>query len=192
MPKKSKKSRSTELAVTALSYRGASKPRKLAEGNETITLALMWDQPLTASATAINTTWTMNNPSNCTDWADYASSWDEYRVLSLRVEFHPNSKFTNPTGNSYAPFVTVVDRDTSTALVSYAAAANYGSLAYRVLDDSWFVEMKMTGVKEAQFLNTQALPGAGGGIKTFCSGLSNITFGRTCAYYMVQFKDRGI
>jgi len=182
----------SEVSPNKLSYNGPIKTKADRDNNDLVTLVLIWDQALTAAGTAINSTWSFNNPSNCIDWSDYAASYDQYRVLGLQLEYCPNSTFTNPTTNTYAPIYSVIDRDTATALASYAAAANYASLATHTLDKRWSVSMRMESSAEAQFFNTQSVPGSSGGIKTFASGLSNVTFGRATAFYRVQFRGRGI
>lgn len=189
MPRRKSKRGKEEVPITSLTYKGPIQNKKDVANDDTISIVLVWDQAITAAGTVINNTWTMNNPANCVDWGDYSSSWDQYRVLGLRVAFFPNSKYTNPTTNTYAPLATVVDRDTSSSLSSYAAADNYASLKMFTLDSQWYRDMKMSGVSEAQFFNTQSVPSSGGGIKLFASGLSNVSFGRILAYYRIQFED---
>jgi hypothetical protein len=190
--KSSKKSvKRGELAPSAIVYHGPILKSLDKENTDTMTTVLLSDSAATASATAINGTFSFYNPSTAVDWSDYSSSYDQYRVLGVELHFVPNASTAN-FANSYAPIATVVDRDTSTALVSYASADNYASLEMHCLDRPWKRVWHMANVTDAQFFNTQALPSTSGAFKLFASGLSNVTYGRFICYWRVQFMGRGI
>lgn len=177
-----------ELPLTALSYKGPIFTPADRDNNDLNTLVLLQTVQMTASATVLNNVSVFNNPQNCVDWSDYSSSWDQYRVLAMEFRYVPNSENQVPA----APLFSVIDRDTSTALVSLASAANYASMVSHTLDRPWRRSMKMAGVTEAQWFNTQGLPAAGGSIKLWSSGLANVNFGTLLIYYRVQFRGRGI
>jgi hypothetical protein len=189
-PKPSKKARNDPPASTTI-YTGPTLDTANRSNIDTTTVVLWKEGGITASGTAINPVFSFGDPSGCTDWSDYSSSYDEFRVLAVSFYYSPNSFASNGASNSYAPIYSVIDRDSSTALTTYAAAANYGSLAVHSLDRKWSRTWKMNGVREATYVNTQS-PVTTGAFKFFSSGLSNVTFGRFLCVYRVQFRGRGI
>jgi hypothetical protein len=189
--KSSKKNVGGKPSISTVSYHGPIKKKSDEENTDTIVNVLCFDSAATASGTALNPTFSFYNPSNCTDWSDFSASYDQYRVLGVRLEYTPNASTAN-FANSYAPIATVVDRDTSTAIASYAAADNYASLEMHVLDRPWHREWHMETTADAQFFNTQSVPAGSGAFKMFASGLSNVTYGRFVCYYRCQFMGRGI
>jgi hypothetical protein len=180
-----------EVAISAIHYGGKIRNESDRENTETMTAVLVYDSAATASGTAIASTFSFYNPSTATDWSDFSASYDQYRVLGAQLEYVPNAATAN-FANSYAPIATVVDRDTSTAIASYAAADNYASLEMHVLDRPWKREWHMETTADAQFFNTQSIPSGSGAFKTFASGLSNVSYGRFVMYWRVQFMGRGI
>jgi hypothetical protein len=180
-----------EIPIAQVGYHGPILKRSDRENTDTATAVLVYDVSATAAGTALNPTFSFYNPNITTDWTEFAASYDLYRVLGVELHYVPNADTAN-FANSYAPIATVVDRDTSTALSTYAGADNYGSLEFHVLDRPWSRQWHMETTAESQFFNTSSPPSSSGAFKTFASGLSNVAYGRFICYWRVQFMGRGI
>jgi hypothetical protein len=129
----------------------------------------------------------------------WANLYQEYRVLSVRLEFHANFvNASNPaiTGlvldAAQATWYHVVTRDDTTPS-SYASLQNDSSLRISPLNANWFREVKMTSTAESQFTNLGSPPAVPIAIKAFIgtfAASSTITFGEFIARYIVEFRTR--
>lgn len=130
-----------------------------------------------------------NDPSGYGDWADYAAIWDEYRVLEMTLKYVPNNKYTKAT-TICLPVLTVIDRDSSGALASYGAAANFGSCEIRSLEDVFSMDCPMSGAPDDAFITTAATASTWY-FKYFATGLSNsTTYGGALVRLIVQFRGK--
>jgi len=189
--KKSKRGSSKGVTpITATSYHGPILDPAARANLDIIETTLLWDVAITGAGTAINPTFSFTNPSNCVDWSDFSSSYDQYRVLAVELDYSPNSGTRDPA-LTYTPLYVVVDRDTSTALSSVTGADQYESIKLEDLAKKWRRIWRMAQVNESTFTNTQA-PINGGAFKLWASGVSNSTYGRCLVQYRVQFMGRGI
>jgi len=129
----------------------------------------------------------------------WANLYQEYRVLSVRLEFWPNyvnalnPAFTNSNAaTAQATWYTVVTRDDTTPS-SYAGLQNDSSLRIFPLNARWFREVKMTGTAESQFTPIGSPPPIPIAIKTFIGTFAttvSVTMGEFIARYIVEFRTR--
>jgi len=129
----------------------------------------------------------------------WANLYQEYRVLSVRLEFWPNfANAVNPAftssnaGTAQATWYTVVTRDDTTPS-SYANLQNDSSLRIFPINQRWFREVKMAGTAESQFTNLGSPPAVPIAIKTFIGTFAmnpTLTMGEFIARYVVEFRTR--
>lgn len=207
--KSTKKGKKSGISSTSLVYTGPIRTVSDKQETQINTIVLVEDAAVNSSSGNITSTFAFLDPSGCVDWANAIAVWDEYRVLGLEVVYTPNSANalnTNSAALLYAPIYTVIDRDSNSALTSYAQAANYASMQTHVLDQKFSTTYKMKALNtvlnataavggEGVFLSTQkvALVTNSGCIKWFASGLTTAgNYGRVTAYYRIQFRGKGI
>jgi len=129
----------------------------------------------------------------------WANLYQEYRALSVRLEFWPNyANALNPAltnsiaANAQATWYSVVTRDDTTPS-SYASLQSDSSLRIFPLNQSWFREVKMAGTAESQFTNIGSPPPVPIALKAFIGtfpGSTTITMGEFIARYIVEFRTR--
>ncbi len=109
------------------------------------------------------------------DWASIQNVWNQFRILSMDVEFHPWNTFNMPTTNVLAPVWSVVDRGDSTALSSTNVASSYGSAKLTNPSATFERKVKMASIEEADFLPVSSSPATASRfyIKLYSSGNSN-------------------
>lgn len=151
---------------------------------------------LSSTAGGEITTVYSSDPTSTTVWSNFAGTYDRYRVLGLRVEYQPHSRY-NPYVTATATSVirqgisTVFDPDDSTALTSHAGAAVYATHKFHNLSDPWSVEGKASGKLLMQYNTTAAVPPVIFAIKLYAgTGLTaSTTYGIVILKYLVQFAS---
>ncbi len=129
-----------------------------------------------------------SQPGGATNWSDLANVFDSFRVLGMRVTFDPTLIVGGSTSTSYAPIAVVCDYNSSTALVSYAQAAQYANYAEHPGQRRWEFAAGMFGIETAVFQDT-ASPQAKFYVKLFSTGgTASVTIGRFTVDYVVQFR----
>lgn len=148
--------------------------------------------PLTSSISGvIDQVWD-NNPSGYQDWSSVAALWDEYRPLSLLIEYKPNNRYSKTTTVT-APIYLVVDRDSIGVLSSKNAIIQYESCTIRSLDDPFRKGAKAIGTTglSPQMWITTASPTASFCIKSYATGLSNsTTYGDVIVTLLIECRGR--
>ncbi len=130
-----------------------------------------------------------NNPSGYQDWTSVAALWDDYRVLSLLIEYFPYNRYSKTTTNC-KPWYSVFDRDSTGALSSLNAAVQYESCKQVSVEDPWSREIKMSDVTDAGFITT-ASPSATFCMKGYQNGYSASTsYGEFFVSMLVQVRGR--
>lgn len=203
----SKGGQNRELPMASMSYSGPVMTKADKTSYDLHTVVLVQDIAAVSIGTGImSPTFSFENPSSTQDWTNVIAIYDEYRTLAMELLFIPNMEDCLDTVNlalNHEPVYTVVDRDTNSALTSYALASNYPSMVPHSLTKRWSVTMKMKGPSleissslvsgESLWLNCQAAPLLCGSIKVISVGLSaSQTYGRFCVRYRVQFRGRGV
>jgi len=126
------------------------------------------------------------------------SSWQfrEYRVISLRVEYHPSYQGCNPlvaagTNAQCAPFWTYIDRNDASGSGALANFIDNSSIRVHTLMQPWTREAKMNETGEAQFVGTTTDFTQYYTIKYFATGLSaSTTYGTFYVRWIVEFRTR--
>jgi len=132
-----------------------------------------------------------NDVTSASDWSNFVDTWDEFRVLGLRVEFFPYNRYSKTT-TTCGPIITTIDRVDITPLSSYSTAMAYSSAKKHSLEDPWSREIRMAGIEEAAFQSTASPTNLGAQcIKTYADSLStSVKYGRMFLYFRVQFRGR--
>jgi len=158
----------------------------------TYTMVGTYESPA-ASDTSGNLTQVFgNNPSSVAGWSSLLGTFDEYRVLGMRLQFLPLE--LNGALVVQAPIAACVDYDSLTPATSYVYLAQYDSYYEASQDkaDKWHKYALMSGVENAGFTTTSS-PVNTFWIKTFSSGNTpSVNLGRWVLTYLIQFRGRGI
>jgi len=129
--------------------------------------------------------------SNAFEWSDFAGSFREYRVLSLRYEYNPNVINAVNSSINYTPVYSVVDRDDASASGSYANIVTNTSLRVFTMQRMYAREAKMESTFEAEFISVAGDPAAYFSIKNYSTGLTaSQVYGRYLVRWIVQFRTR--
>jgi len=125
------------------------------------------------------------------DFSSWAGLYREYRVLAVRLEYHPDVIGATVSTLLYKPVYTVVDRLDTSAIAAYANVESNTSLRIFTLNQPWFREAKMEDTSEADFIQVNSDSPSPFGVKFFVTGLTPSTaYGRTLGRWVVQFRTR--
>jgi len=125
------------------------------------------------------------------DFSSWAALYREYRVLAIRLEYHPDVIGASIAAILYKPVYTVVDRLDASAIAAYANVESNTSLRIFTLNTTWFREAKMEDTSEADFISVAADPASFFVCKYFATGLTATTqYGRFLYRYICQFRTR--
>lgn len=126
------------------------------------------------------------------DFADWAALYREYRVRSLRLEFHPNAinaVAANPI--LFTPCYTVVDRLDASSVASAGNIVSNTSLNIVALDVKWMRATRAQSTGEANFVQTSADSASFFTIKVFATGLTNAgVYGVFLVRWVTEFRTR--
>ncbi len=179
---------------TALVYRGPTRSVGALSSAKPITVVMCNIASLSSSAGGVLATVFDSNVQMTASpqWADYATLYSEFRLLSMDVTLTPWNKNFGVTTNVLPPFVSVIDRQSATALSSYAAAAGYvDSIKMHSSSDKVHRTVKMSGTGESDWISTASSPAAADRmyIKLYGSGFSNsIALFDYINFMVVQFR----
>jgi len=177
------------LADSAQSYAGPARLPRSSVQDVTDIMELKSVLAITSSVGGVIDTVVDNNPSGYLDWSSIAALWDDYRALSLKIEFVPYNRYSKTT-TTCKPFYWVIDRDSNGALTSVNAAAQYESAELKSIEDPWHRTAKMLGSPAAQF-KTTASPAFTFCLKAYQTGLSaSTTYGELLITLLVQVRGR--
>jgi hypothetical protein len=139
---------------------------------------------------------------NLSEYTDYWSNlYQEYRVLSVRLEFHPNFENSNSFYSSTAPifagaqgtWYTMVNRLPETP-TSYADFLNNSSLRITAFNRPFTRTAKMQNSAEADFVLSSNPPSVQMAISAFIGTFGSnevlINFGVMFARYIVELRTR--
>jgi hypothetical protein len=189
------KTNKVDISPTALVYRGPLQMPKAKQEDDTWTTQVNIINTIVSSAGGVvATVFTPGSQiQSSSDWVSLAALWNEWRVLSARVELIPWNKYNLPTATVVAPLYTVIDRQSSTALGSLASVANYNSAEAHEPSTKVIRVAKMEDPAEAEWQDTgsAASTSAQFNIKLFSSGnTATTTLYDYFNSYMVQFRGR--
>jgi hypothetical protein len=136
-------------------------------------------------------------------WTNWTNLYDEYRVLSMYLEYAPFNTFNKIAATqATASGIVVIDRDSNAALTSTASAASYSSAEVMDLDHPWLIKptgfsykspsWRMDGVNDATWITTSApVATTKPNIKMYFGGLANSsTYGLFVSHARIQFRGR--
>lgn len=153
------------------------------------TMDLFLDNTFTSDASGIALLQLSNNPSFCSNWSNLAAPFEQYRVASFSWTYEPVRTFGTAV---FAPVASCIDRDDSTALTGYSAAARYSSYELAPGQAPIHRYARASGINELGFIPCTT-PVADLWIKAYSSGNSvSSTLGRYVAKYRVIFKGLGL
>jgi len=194
MPKFPKKNvrKTSEVSPDALSYKGRVRSKPDFEQQDTTTAVLTYTGNLSSAASVINASYG-NDPSNATDWSNFAGNWQQYRVLAWELTFVPLNRYNKATTVLCNPCVVVISRQNSTGgavLTSYANAVAYESYKIHTLEDPFMKKIHMDGAGESQFLPTNSTSSVSW-MKFYADTLTaTFTYGLVVISYRVQFRGK--
>lgn len=184
--------RSTTPASFVQRYNGPYKLPGSSEQNTLYTMEMKSVLALSSSVAGVINLVVDNNPTGYQDWSSVAALWDEYRPLSLLIEFKPNNRYSKTTTVT-TPIYVLIDRDSLGALSSKNAAIQYESTKIRSLDDPYRQGVKTigtTGLSSAMWITT-ASPTATYCIKHYAESLSNsTTYGDVIVTLLIELRGR--
>lgn len=156
------------------------------------TIRLGYDQAVTTDGSGVYATVFSNSAAGAQNWTNYANTFEEYRVLAIRIEFDPVWVAGGSTAVTLTPIASVVDRNDSTALTSYGLAERYQSCK-KVPGQRRFHQMvTMASTEESDFMPTTSISPTNW-IKFYTSGnTASLTIGRMNVVLIVQFRGLGI
>jgi hypothetical protein len=192
-PRRSAKRGSTHPSGASLVYRGPYKLPGAREQNTLYTMEIRSLLTLSSSVGGVINQVFDNNPSGYQDWSSIAALWDEYRPLSIFVEYKPYNRYSKVTTVT-RPMYLVADRDSVGALGSVNAAIQYESCRVVSLEDFWSSGVKTEGALSlggTTSWTTTASPVASYCLKTYTTGLSaSTTYGDVLVTTLIQLRGR--
>lgn len=183
------------ISPTALIYRGPTQMPKAKQEDDTwVTQINIINAVASTAGGVINTVFTpASQIQSSSDWASLAALWNEFRILSVRVQLIPWNKYNLPSTTIAAPVYSVIDRSTTTALASLSSVANYNSAEQHEPSTKIVRVAKMEDVEEAIWTSTSTAPANDTQfhVKLYSAGNSNSTiYYDYFNSYMVQFRGR--
>lgn len=189
------KANKVNISPTALVYRGPLQMPKAKQEDDTWTTQVNIINTIVSSAGGVIAT--VFSPASqvqsSSDWVSLAALWNEWRVLSARVELIPWNKYNTPTTTVAAPLYSVIDRQSTTAIGSLATVANYNSAEAHEPSTKVIRVAKMEDLGEAEWqdVGSAAATSSQFNIKLFSSGnTATTTYYDYFNSYMVQFRGR--
>lgn len=171
------------------SYHGPIVMRRAPEQLDIQKINTSYTATLTANGSGVvDTQYSSGGVTLVGDWASLAAVWHEYRVLGMEWHYIPNKNFV--TTNQWPAMAVVIDRSSSAALGSYAAAANHESCTMHSSFEQIKKKMVMDGPEEAVWTTT-ATTFSWGYVKIFVDGAANTQLmGRVFITYLLQLRGR--
>jgi len=197
MPRKSRKvifkgsaKKNRELSVNSHSFNGTfhTAPSKKEESTKTVKLTYTF--PLaTGAGTTLFTAVDKDPSAQAARWGQWAVVYDEYRVLGMRLNYHPRNRYSTNSAVLFPSAFVCVDHDDATTPV-LANVLNKESCEIVGLDDPWWYEWRMDGNPEDTWYSTSSPATGLGSIKIAGGGTytTATTYGDVFIEYMVQFK----
>jgi hypothetical protein len=129
------------------------------------------------------------------DYTSFTNAYDEWRCLKAICRWVPSAQdgvlgSTVAAGLfSYSPLVMVVDRDSSSALISYQTGCDYTSAEFKSINQDFLVTFQMSGSEDGGFVTTPSAASAY--FKTYAIGLTGTQiYGYWWVRALFQFRGR--
>lgn len=135
------------------------------------------------------------DPSGATEWANIAALFDEFRVITIGLEWQPFNRYTNSTGvatkDSFA-WAVGLDNDSTPTATTYDQVLTYPTSHFTYTGDPWkFTFHRPLVTKAAYWTDTSAPSGSVGGVISFADTLTPSTlYGEIYRIYFVECRMR--
>lgn len=176
---------------SATSYSGPVRLPMASQQNQTYNDNLMSTTSLTSNGSGIISAVISNNLSSMNESASFVAIYDEYRVLAAEymVVFNNNNTFN--ASLLQAPFLSMIDRDSSAALTSVASAFNAESALLHSTGRNFKRVCRMHSVEDSNFVTCTPGTNITWNFKVYASGLTASTnYATVFVRYLVQFRGR--
>lgn len=131
-----------------------------------------------------------NNPSSTDNWAEYSTSWSEYRVLGIRFEFSPTFAVNTATVATNPVLHAVLHMKTTPAIASYAQGLSYGDSKLGHVTKKFVDEWRMNSAEEGTFIDTASPAGTAFVHTAYADTLTTATtYGTLFRTWLVQFRN---
>jgi len=156
-----------------------------------VVIDLTFSAQFGTSASGIINNIASDYPANSNDWPAMVTTFAEYRVLSMSIQFSPNIYGAAETSTLYAPLILVLDISSSiTPLTTYDQGAQYSKSKFGTLVQPLFMSHKMSSVEEASFIAVSS-PIVDYSFKWFSTGLTaSKLYGQQFINWRCQFRGR--
>jgi hypothetical protein len=173
------------VSVGAVMYRG---PITM-PSTDTTTVVLLDNAALTSSAGSVVAATYNNNPSNARNFAEYATSWEEYRVLGMKFTYDPVTPTPNGTLLSCSGYQSIVHGTATPSPSSLAQAASIGIARSFNGFKPFTREWRMSNVNEAAFVLCASPASTSDTLFVYSNNATlSQTFGNIRIEYLIQFK----
>jgi len=194
-PKKRLKKPNSNPGTTVSVYRGPTRLPKAVSSNDHATFQLNLFGSIASSGTGTITTVfdCVTQATSSADFTNLANLYNEFRVLSMNISVVPINLYNQPTTTVMNSVLSVVDRNSATALTSYADATGYDSVKIHGASKPFTRTVKMDDLDEASWVSRGSSPANANRfyVKLFSSGNSNsINLYDYLDILMVQFRGR--
>jgi hypothetical protein len=131
-----------------------------------------------------------NNPSGTDNWSEYSTSWSEYRVLGIRIEFKPAFSVNTAAVATNTFCSSVLHMAAAPSIVSYGQCFSYGDAKLGHITKPQTREWRMTETPEAAFIDCAA-PTLSSYVYTYYADtLTGATiYGQIFRTWLVQFRN---
>lgn len=192
-------------------YRGPSKLSKTDAERMVTQIVIPYQYSGTASGNllTINTTYSCTDVNSASGWSSFATLWQEFRVLSMRLDYLPKMFGFQPSINSTAggsssttryvsPIFMAPFHEETTAFASTDAASNHQGSKYAPINCRLSHVNKIKDIDEGDFAKTSTPSGQTAfGLKTWFvatteGATDTLNFGTIFQTFIVQFRTRVI
>jgi hypothetical protein len=131
-----------------------------------------------------------NNPSGADNWAAYASSWAEYKVLGMKIQYAPVYNVSTSTVASGVVVANIFHSNVNPGITTLTNAFTYGDPKIKHSTKPFSLEWRLQDTDEALWQPTSS-PGRTSYVaNVYSSGLTTATtYGYLYITYMIQFHN---
>jgi hypothetical protein len=191
---------------SAIKYTGSAAPKGGPVSSDRLVAKLQTASAVSftpsAGTATFSTVYTAGSATSASDWTDYAALYQEFRVLSVEVQYLPKIQYSTdlassggvPLGVTLTPLYFAPYHGDATALTSHDAALNHASRVRSSIDHPQQAVVRMSESDESVFNSTTSGTASLMGIKSYLNiaAASNSlhVFGWVLLTHTVQFRSR--
>jgi len=167
-------------------YRGPGRIPGTGDSTSLTTIELMTEGNVTSTGGGVITFGFNASLNQFAEYTNFTAVFDEWRLLYCRLDYYPNALNAVQTIVS-APYLWVIDRDSTSALVSYAVTSESSTI--RTTNSLMHKVYRMSGSEDAGFITNPAT--AFCSFKSYATGVSNsMVYGIYVVKALFQFRGR--